>query len=222
MKVYFSAKYEHPSGTSIQFQSDWAEDNQALLFIADFEKTGRFSEVIVHDDLDQQWSVKEFKKLMTKATGAAKDLTVYFDAAYSKTDQSAGLGWMIEYRRDHESYTEKRNKLLHDVQSNNEAEYAALYYAIHHAIEIAAGHQQLIRCYGDALTVTNQMSGEWPCYDQDLTNWADKIDLLLTDHGMTAEYVHIGRNHNKSAHKLAHQAMNDTNIKSLNRNDKDE
>ncbi|MFB1080875.1 reverse transcriptase-like protein [Jeotgalibacillus sp. JSM ZJ347] len=222
MEIYFSAQYEHPSGAKVSFQSDWIHDNQALLFLADFEKTGRFSDIVIHDDLDQQWNIKEFKKLMSRTSGSAKNITIYFDAAFSKTDQTAGLGWTLEYKKDEESFIEKNNKQLGQITSNNEAEYAALYYAIDHAIKVADGHQQIIHCYGDALTVVNQMSGEWPCYDQVLSNWADKIDSLINKHGMSGEYHHIGRNQNKTAHKLASQAFNNRDIKSLNRNEKDD
>lgn len=222
LKIYFTAQYEHPSGTVLSFQSDWIDESKVILFLNDFEKTGRFSDVTIHDDLGQSWSVKEFKKLMIKTSGAAKDITIHFDAAYVKSEMTAGLGWTIDYHKDGIAFTEKRNKQLTQIHSNNEAEYAALYYGILHALKIADGHQQVITCYGDALTITNQMSGEWPCYDQELTRWADKIDHLLNEHKMTAEYLHIGRNQNKPAHKLAQQAIEKTVIKSLNRNDKDE
>ncbi|WP_404403418.1 reverse transcriptase-like protein [Jeotgalibacillus malaysiensis] len=222
MKIYFTAQYEHPSGESIAFQSDWIDDHYALSFISDFERTGRFAMISIHDDLGQQWSTKEFKKLMAKSSGAAKDISLHFDATYFKAGSTAGLGWTIEYVKDGESFIEKRNKKISQIQSNNEAEYAALYYALEHALKIAEGFQQVIRCYGDALTVTNQMSGEWPCYDQELSKWADRIDLLLSNQKMTADYLHIGRTQNKPAHKLAQQAMDQTDIKSLNRNDKDE
>ncbi len=222
MKIYFTAQYEHPSGTAIQLQTDWTDEKNAFLFLNDFEKTGRFNSITVHDDLGQQWNIKEFKKLMNKTAGAAKDITIHFDAAFSKSDLKAGLGWVINYIKDGTEVVEKRNKLITQIHSNNEAEYAALYYAIQHALDIANGHTQILTSYGDALTITNQMSGEWPCYDQELVNWADKIDHLLKKHGMQAEYYHIGRNLNREAHRLSRQAIEETEIKSLNRNDRHE
>ncbi|TFE03033.1 reverse transcriptase-like protein [Jeotgalibacillus salarius] len=222
MKIYFTALYHHPSGAKLSFQSNWIADNQALLFISDFEKTGRFFNITVHDDLGQQWNIKEFKKIMTKTAGSAKDITIHFDAAFNKSDQAAGLGWVIDYNRDDESFVEKNNKQLNGITSNNEAEYAALYYSIEHALKIADGNMQVIRCSGDALTVINQMKGEWPCYDLDLNTWAEKIDRLLSSEGMTSIYFHITRNQNKNAHKLAEQAINHTDIKSLNKTGKDD
>ncbi|KIL48877.1 hypothetical protein KP77_20880 [Jeotgalibacillus alimentarius] len=222
MNIFFKATYQHPSGSYITFQSSWIDEKSAPLFIQDFEKTGRFHSITIHDDLGQEWTVKEFKKLMTKTEGEAKNIHVLFDASFDKGTRETGLGWIITYDRNGESVVEKSNRFVSGVSSNNEAEYMSLYYALEHAIRVANGHIQQITCSGDALTVINQLSGEWPSYDENLNKWADRIEKLAADKKMPLVFKHITRSNNKGAHKLADQARSNVNIKSQSRTDKDE
>ncbi len=214
LNVRFMASYKHPKHQKIEIITSFLDESLALDYIQDFEKTGRFNSIIIEDDLGQQWNVKEFKKLLHKTEGQVKNISVLFDASYNKHSRESGLGWIIEYDKGQETYTERENRVISGLASNNEAEYASLYYALKHAIELSEGNQQLLEVSGDSLVVINQMSGEWPCYDQNLVYWIEKVESLLSDRGYKAAYRHITRKGNKKADKLSNQALQDEKIKS--------
>jgi len=60
--------------------------------------------------------------------------------------------------------------------------------------------------------VLNQLSGEWPCYEESLNKWLDRIEQKLTEMKINAKYTPIGRNENKEADKLATQALEEKRI----------
>lgn len=60
---------------------------------------------------------------------------------------------------------------------------------------------------GDSQVVLKQLEGEWPCYEEELNNWLDRIEVKLKKLHLNMIYSSIGRNENKEADKLATQAL---------------
>lgn len=60
---------------------------------------------------------------------------------------------------------------------------------------------------GDSQVVLKQLEGEWPCYEEDLNNWLDRIEAKIKTLRLSMVYTSISRNDNKEADKLATQAL---------------
>ena len=54
----------------------------------------------------------------------------------------------------------------------------------------------------------NQLSGEWPCYEQNLNRWLDRIEVKLEKLNLRPVYEPISRKDNQEADSLATQALN--------------
>ena len=60
----------------------------------------------------------------------------------------------------------------------------------------------------------NQLSGEWPCFDEALNSWLDRIENKLKELGLEFEVQPVNRKANEEAHRLAQQALQGTFINS--------
>ncbi len=60
----------------------------------------------------------------------------------------------------------------------------------------------------------NQLLGEWPCLEQQLNRWADRIEDKLHHLGIRPEYSAISRKKNEEADQLASQALREVEITS--------
>ena len=100
----------------------------------------------------------------------------------------------------------RANEMIDEMESNNEAEYAALYYVLNILIELGVHH---VPCdiKGDSQVVINQLEGDWPCYEENLNRWIDRIEERIKILGIKPRYQLIPRNDNKEADKLASQAL---------------
>lgn len=126
------------------------------------------------------------------------DLVAYIDGGCHGSPGRAGVGVVIE---DSVGGEIKISKWIgqHD---NNVAEYVALLTALQHAIEVKA---KSLRVYSDSEIVVKQMTGEYTCRSPRLytLNWicrklARKLDFSI---------VHIRREHNTGANRLANHAV---------------
>ena len=68
----------------------------------------------------------------------------------------AGLGAVIYFRQGKKKYRVRANEKIDEMESNNEAEYAALYYGLNLLIELGVHH---VPCdiKGDSQVVINQL-----------------------------------------------------------------
>ena len=73
-------------------------------------------------------------------------------------------------------------------------------------------HHLPVRFIGDSQVVINQMGGEWPLLEHNLSGWADRIDNKLRDLGIQPEYELVQRKMNSEADRLATQALNSISI----------
>lgn len=60
MKMKIKWLYSQKKIQDIWFESDWMEKEKVLPLIQDLEKTGRLKQVVVIDELQNQWSKKEY------------------------------------------------------------------------------------------------------------------------------------------------------------------
>lgn len=127
--------------------------------------------------------------------------------------RQAGIGIVIYYDKGKEKYRYRLNARLHELESNNEAEYAALYNGLVLLEDIGIKQQSII-IKGDAQGLIKQLEGEWPCYEKNLNRWLDRIELKMAEMGLKVEYEVIARNNNKEADQLATQALKNKMIQS--------
>ena len=172
----------------------------------DIEKSGKVSELHFYDEMGQEWNLKEMKKLVTEVEEEPHEVMVYFDGGFNKQTLQAGLGIVIYYKQGKKKYRLRVNELIHQMDTNNEAEYAAFHYALNVLEELGVSQ---VPCdfKGDSQVVLKQLAGEWPCYEENLNRWLDRIEDKIKKMGLKPRYHPIPRNENKEADKLATQAL---------------
>jgi ribonuclease HI len=205
--------YKHPkSQMKIRFVSDPVSLQEAIFTANDLEKTGRISELIFIDTKGVTWTKKELLKLTEVKKEEPKEIRVFFDGGFLTESKMSGQGIIIYFSQNGINYRLKKNASFTNIESNNEAEYAALWAAARELEELGVQYEQvLIR--GDSKVVIEQMKGEWPCYEVSLQNWADKIETLFKKLQIEPVYEWIARNENKDADHLVNQALNGKIIK---------
>lgn len=188
------------------FQSDFLEGEQALLTAEELEKSGKAVDIYFHDELGTTWTVKEMKKLLTEVEEEPHDLTVYFDGGFDREVNKAGLGAIIYFRQGKKKYRLRANEVFEHLETNNEAEYAALYFSLS-ILEDMGVRNMSCEFKGDSQVVLKQLEGEWPCYEETLNRWLDRIEKKIKELSIHPTYHPIGRKENKEADKLATQAL---------------
>ena len=206
MKVSINWTYARPKKPGAVFSSELLEAEDALSVTEDLEKSGRLRQVSFTDEIGTAWKLKELKKLIHKAAEEPKNVIVYFDGGYEKDTKLAGLGAAVYYEIGRMKWRLRANRSIDELDSNNEAEYAALFEAVKQLEELGVHHQKTI-FRGDAQGVLMQLSGEWPCYDAVLAKWLDRTESALSRLGVQAVCEPVSRSENKEAHRLAAQAM---------------
>jgi ribonuclease HI len=205
--------YKHPkSQLKIRFTSDPVPLQEALFTADDLEKTGRISELVFTDSKGVSWTKKELIKLTKVKKEEPKDITVYFDGGFLSESGSSGQGIIIHFSQNGLNYRVRKNASFTNLESNNEAEYAALWIAARELEELGVQYEQVL-IKGDSKVVIEQMKGEWPCYENNLQNWADKIETLFKKLQIDPEYVWVSRKENKESDHLVQQALSGKIIK---------
>ncbi|WP_080873910.1 ribonuclease H family protein [Oceanobacillus timonensis] len=206
MKVRIECTYQTPKGIAAAFTSEEMDASNALFIVEDIKKTGRMKNIIFVDSLEHTWSLKELRKQMEEIQTEPHDITVYFDGGFERETRYSGLGCAIYYQQNNTFYRLRKNALVEELYTNNEAEYAALHLALVE-LEGLGVHHLPVSFYGDSQVVVNQLMGEWPCYEEELIKWADRIENKLNQLGVSPEYKHISRKKNREADRLATQAL---------------
>ncbi|ANB60900.1 ribonuclease H family protein [Anoxybacteroides amylolyticum] len=186
--------------------SDLLPVEKALLLAEDFERTGRVKELVFIDRRNTEWTKKELVKLLQEIETEPHDIVAYFDGGFDKETREAGVGAVVYYKQNHQSYRLRTNRRLGQLASNNEAEYAAFWFLVQVLEEIGVHHLPVI-FRGDSHVVLNQLSGTWPCFEKDSIAWLDRIEEKLNELGIQPIYEPISRKQNKEADQLASQAL---------------
>lgn len=212
MNVRIECVYRTPKGIETRIQTDEINADQVLKLVEDMEKTGRIKNISIVDSLGNEWNVKEFKAYTKEVETEPHDIKVYFDGGFDIETKKSGLGCAIYYEQNGKSFRLRTNALVEELDSNNEAEYAALHLAIKELEEMGA-HHLLVAFVGDSQVVINQLSGEWPVYEEELNKWAERIDAHLQRLGIHPMYELVPRKNNREADQLASQALSGTEIR---------
>jgi ribonuclease HI len=206
LKVTIQWNYYLSKKPEAVFTSEMLDAQDALVITDDLEKMGRVKEVEFTDEIGTVWTKKELKKLLEKVEEEPQEVTVYFDGGYQKEKKLTGIGVVIYYKQGRESFRIRCNQLLEQLESNNEAEYAAFYEGVRQLEELGV-HHQAVSFKGDSHVVLNQLSGEWPCFENELNAWLDRIEAKIKDLGIQPIYEPIFRKNNGEADQLASQAL---------------
>ncbi|MFZ3579115.1 reverse transcriptase-like protein [Virgibacillus sp. DJP39] len=214
MKVKLKWLYKGKKTEELEFESAWATQDSMEQLLPDIEKTGRVKQLTIMDEMGNEWTQKEFFKLKETIEYEAHDIVVYFDGGFDLNTGSAGLGVVIYYKKNHIRYRLRTNHFIETMESNNEAEYAALHYAVMKLEEMGVHH---LPCTfkGDSQGVLKQLEGEWPCYEENLNAWLDRIELKLEELGIKPIGEVISRKENKEADRLAGQALKRVDVHSV-------
>ena len=206
MKLTIEWQYETPQKQKITFISEAIPAAHAYTLVEDMQKTGRMKSVTLTDEHDSTWTMKELKKYLKELETEPHNVTLYFDGGYNREQKLAGLGVVIYFQQSGKNYRLRMNQQDEYLMSNNEAEYAALHFAIKQLEELGVHHQP-ISIYGDSQVVLNELNGDWAVTDSILSQWADKIERKLEKLGLRPQYHYIERDKNDEADQLASQAL---------------
>jgi ribonuclease HI len=206
MKYKLEWNYKVKGNEKIQFTSEWVSGDLAIQAGEELEKSGKVSDLYFYDEIGTSWILKEMKKLLTEIEEDPNEITVFFDGGFQKETNHAGLGVVVFFKQGKKKYRIRANERIEEMETNNEAEYAAFYYALNILEELGVHH---LPCEfkGDSQVVLKQLEGEWPCYEEVLNNWLDRIEEKIKALAITPKYTAIPRNDNKEADKLATQAL---------------
>lgn len=206
MDVRIELTYTTPKGTETAFSSEEMPAAKAVLIAEDMEKTGRAKQLTFVDKYDSQWTMKELKKQLEAIRTEPHEVTVYFDGGFDRETNQSGLGCVVYYEQNGKKWRLRKNALVEELVSNNEAEYAALHLAIQE-LRLLGVHHLTVTFAGDSQVVINQLDGEWPCYEPALNRWADRIEDDLKQAGIDPVYEFVLRKNNQEADRLASQAL---------------
>ncbi|WP_181349612.1 reverse transcriptase-like protein [Thalassobacillus sp. CUG 92003] len=213
MNVRIEMIYKTPKGTDATFNSEEMGAGRAILIAEDLEKIGRAKHMTFVDSSDQTWTMKELKAYMKGIETEPHNITVYFDGGFDLKTKRSGLGCAIYYEQNGKSMRIRKNALVSELDTNNEAEYAALHLGLKE-LELLGVHHLQVKLAGDSQVVINQLNGEWPCYETALSTWADRVENKLQQLGLQPDYELVSRKKNREADHLASQALNEIEITS--------
>jgi len=203
--------YKTPKKTETTFTSEEMSPEKAILIAEDLERSGRLKHLLFVDNYDSTMTLKELKKYVEEIETEPHNISVYFDGGFDLVTKRSGLGCAIYYEQNEKTFRIRKNAFVEELDTNNEAEYAALHLALKE-LELLGVHHIPVKFIGDSQVVINQLSGEWPCTEAVLNQWADRIDHKLSQLGVTPEYNLISRKRNREADQLATQALKDIEI----------
>lgn len=207
MNIRIEWSYKTPKGQETTFSSEEMPAAIALVIAEDLERTGRSKNISFVDGFDSSWTVKEMKAYLKGIETEPHNVVVYFDGGYERLTRKAGLGCVIYYEQNGKSYRLKANTTLDALISNNESEYAALYYSLQE-LDYLKVHHLPVRFLGDSRIVMNGMTNEWQATEEQLAPWISRIEKKIAEMGIQPEYDLLPRKANAEADKLATQALN--------------
>lgn len=213
MKYKIEMTYKIKGGQAVPFTSDWLDSDTTLQIGEELEKSGKVMNLTFTDEMNTSWSLKELRKLTVEIESEPHDIILYFDGGFHKEVSQAGLGVVIYYKQGKKNYRIRVNELITEMDTNNEAEYAALYFALNQLQDLGVHHLPC-EIRGDSQVVLKQLEGDWPCFEENLNRWLDRIEAKISNLGIEPKYVSLSRKENKEADKLATQALEGTIINS--------
>lgn len=213
MKLQLEWVYVTPKKQEVVLTSEWVKPKAAMMLSNDFQSTGRVKRLIMTDETGSEWTKKQLEKYLKSLETEPHDFVTYFDGGFDIETNRAGLGIVMYFEQDGKKRRIRKNLFIEEIDTNNEAEYAAIWFLLNELQQLGVHHQP-ITIKGDSQVVLNQLSGEWPCYEENLSKWIDRIEQKVKEMGVQPSYVPISRKDNKEADELASQALAGTQIAS--------
>lgn len=206
MKFRLEWKHKLKNNQKVHCSSEWISGMNAIQMGEELEADGKASELYFYDEKGTSWILKEMKKLVVEIEEDPHEVTVYFDGGFNRESNQAGIGVVIYFKQGKKKYRIRANELIEEMDTNNEAEYAAFYYALNILEDLGVRH---LPCEfkGDSQGLLKQLEGEWPCYEEVLNRWLDRIEEKIKALDLKPVYKVIPRKDNKEADKLATQAL---------------
>lgn len=206
MQIRIEAIYKTKKGMQTKLETEYMSLAEGLIIAEDMEKTGRIHQLMFIDTEDIAWSKKELHKLTEEVKEEPHDITVYFDGGFDQATKKSGLGAVIYYKQNNRNYRMRKNALVEQLVSNNEAEYAALHLSMQE-LEALGVSRLPVTFIGDSQVVVNQLNDEWPCFEPELNKWMDRVEEIADRMRIKPTYQLIPRTKNKEADQLADQAL---------------
>lgn len=206
MKYKLEWNYQLPGNASVRFSSEFISGEFAILAGDELERSGKARGLIFYDEMGTSWNLKEIKKLNAEIEEDPHEVTIFFDGGFQKETNQAGLGAVIFFKQGKKKYRIRANEQVDELETNSEAEYAALFFALNILEEMGVQHLPC-EIKGDSQGVIKQLEGQWPCYEEMLNRWLDRIEDKIKKLGLKPKFTVISRNENKEADKLASQAL---------------
>lgn len=211
MKLIIEWNYQTRKKQEVILTTELMPAKEALLLAEDFEKTGRTKELHFYDERYTKWTKKELLRLLKEVETEPHDIVAYFDGGFNIENHIAGVGIVLYYTQNQKKYRIRKNLKITEIDSNNEAEYIAFWSALQLLEEIGVHHLPVV-FKGDSHVVLNQLSGDWPCFEDSLNTWLNRIEKKMNQLGLIAIYEPISRKDNTEADKLATQALQGVDI----------
>ena len=133
------------------------------------------------------------------------EIVIHTDGGSRGNPGQAGFGVVIEYsgkKKEHSEY-------LGDKKTNNEAEYAALVFALKKAKSLVGkknAKKSSVKCFTDSELMVKQLNHQYKIQNENIKDLFFEIWNLMLDFGKV-EIIHIRREKNKRADQLANEAM---------------
>lgn len=220
MKVQIEWIYGKTKMEEVIFRSEEIEASEAIPIAEDLLKTGRSKKIVLIDQFDALWTIKEMKGYLKEIETEPHHIIVYFDGGFDRATERAGLGCVIYYDQNKKSYRLRKNAQVVGLKSNNEAEYAALHLCLQELAYLNVHHLP-VRIIGDSRVVINHLTEEWPAIEKTLADWADKVEAQMEALKLSPDYYLVGRNANKEADQLATQALKGIEITAVSEVERD-
>ncbi len=142
-------------------------------------------------------------------------ITVNTDGASRGNPGPGAIGVVIANEKG--EGIKKYAELLGDRVTNNEAEYEAVIFSLK-KLKLLLGKDKIkkmeVEFRSDSELLVKQMSGKYKIVEKTLQELFIKIWNLKTEFGRI-DFVHVPRERNKEADKLANQALDENSKRSL-------
>jgi len=133
-------------------------------------------------------------------------LTTYSDGGARGNPGPAGCGFVIF---DEDNSLVKQDSIYIGKATNNQAEYKALIYALEFINDKLQDLYKIesIECFLDSELVVKQLNGEYKVKNPGMIPLFGQVRDFVMNLGGCVSFVHIRREKNKEADRLANEAM---------------
>ncbi len=205
--------YRTPGGHEAFFNTEEMDIEKALNIAEDLERTNRAKHITFIDRYETSWTKKELTQYLKELETEPHNVVIYFDGSFDLETNQSGLGCVIYYDQNGSSFRLRKNALIDGLDNNNESEYAALHLALEAAEQLGIDHLD-VWIKGDSKVVINQLNDEWPCLEESLSKWIDRIEDKIDQLGIVPSYEYVSRKKNREADRLAAQAVQEVEVSS--------